>query len=352
MALAGAIDCDIHPAVPEVTALFPYLESYWLEQIESRGIEGLDLTSYPPGAPLSGRIDWRPGNGKPGSDFGLLQRQALDGFGSKFAICNCLYGAQAVYNQDLAAALCKAVNDWIAREWLSRDDRLRASITVPIQNIDMAVAEIERCAADRRFVQVMMLVMGDAPLGQRRYWPIYAAAERLGLPIGIHAGSSYRHAPTALGWPSYYIEDYASQSQGFQAQVMSFVAEGVFTKFPQLRVVLIESGVSWLPALMWRSTKLWFSLRHEIPWIERPPPEIIRNHFRLTIQPFDGPKDPEQLDRLLNQIESDEMLLFSTDYPHWQFDGQEAMPAGIGPALAQKILHDNPLKTYPRLLEG
>ena len=60
----------------------------------------------------------------------------------------------------------------------------------------MAVEEIERCAADQRFVQVLMLVMGDMPLGKRHYWPIYAAAERHGLPIGIHAGSSYRHPVT------------------------------------------------------------------------------------------------------------------------------------------------------------
>ena len=57
-------------------------------------------------------------------------------------------------------------------------------------------------AGDRRFVQVLMLVMGEMPLGRRQYWPIYAAAERHGLPIGIHAGSSYRHPLTPVGWPS------------------------------------------------------------------------------------------------------------------------------------------------------
>jgi predicted TIM-barrel fold metal-dependent hydrolase len=350
--VGGAIDCDVHPAVPEVTALFPYLDEYWRMQIEMRGIEGLDLTSYPPSAPLSGRPDWRSPTGKPGSDFDLLRRHALDGFGTSIAICNCLYGAQAAYNEDFAAALCRAVNDWLVEEWLARDPRLRASIVVPLQSVELAVAEIERRASDTRFVQVLVLAMGDAPLGRRMYWPVYAAAERHGLPIGIHAGSSYRFAPTALGWPSYYIEDYACQSQAFQAQVMSLVAEGVFTKYPGLRVVLIESGVSWLPALMWRSQKLWRSLRHEVPWLDQSPPEIIREHIRLTIQPFDGPSDPRQFDRLLNQIGSEEMLLFSTDYPHWQFDGGAALPEGIGPDLAHKILRENPLRTYPRLKES
>src|SRR5215471_1097732 len=75
---------------------------------------------------------------------------------------------------------------------------------------------------------------GGGGRGGRSLWPIYAAAERHGLPIGIHAGSAYRHPVTSLGWPSYYIEDYAAQSQAFQSQVTSLICEGVLTKHPGL----------------------------------------------------------------------------------------------------------------------
>ncbi len=67
------------------------------------------------------------------------------------------------------------------------------------------------------------------------YWPIYAAAEKHGLPIGIHAGSSFHHPVTSLGWNNFYIEDYVSQAFGFQAQVASLITEGVFVKFPNSR---------------------------------------------------------------------------------------------------------------------
>ena len=103
--------------------------------------------------------------------------------------------------------MSRAVNDWIAREWLDHDPRLRASIVVPQQNPELAVAEIERCAPDSRFLQVMLLVSGELPLGRRQNWPIYAAAERHGLTLGIHAGSSYRHPNTPVGWGSYLSED-------------------------------------------------------------------------------------------------------------------------------------------------
>ena len=194
------IDCDIHPAVGGTrTTLLPYLDDHWKEQVVSRAIDGLDLNSYPPNMPLSGRADWRPANGKPGSDLAMVQRGAFDQLGSSHAICNVLYGAQAVFDSYMAAAFCKAINDWIAAEWLARDPRLRASIVVPMQAPDLAVEEIERRAADNRFVSVLVLVQGESLLGRRHYWPVYQAAEKYKLPIAVHAGSQYRGAPSSIG---------------------------------------------------------------------------------------------------------------------------------------------------------
>jgi uncharacterized protein len=340
------IDCDVHPTVPGIDTLLPYLDAFWRDSVVDRGIEGLDSVTYPPNAPISARPDFRNDKNRAATDVAALQAHVFDRWGADFAVCNCLYGIQLVFNEDMARAFARAVNDWIAKEWLDRDPRLRASIVVPLQNVEFAVEEIERRAADPRFVQVLVLAMGETPLGRRHFWPIYAAAERHGLPIGIHAGSAYRHPVTSLGWPSYYVEDYCAQSQGFQSQVASLVCEGVFAKHPGLKVVLIESGVSWVPPFLWRLAKLWRGLRTEIPWIDRSPRDIFRDHFRLTIQPFDAPDAPDVVHRLLDHLGSDELLLFSSDYPHWQFDGDDAMPPGIPADLARKIMVDNPRATY------
>ena len=93
----GAIDCDLHPAMPAAPALLPYLDEYWRAQIVDRHIDkmGFVLTSYPPNSPLSARADWRFPSGAPGGDLDMIRRQALDPFGTRLAICNTMHGAVA-----------------------------------------------------------------------------------------------------------------------------------------------------------------------------------------------------------------------------------------------------------------
>jgi len=350
--LAGAIDCDLHPAMPSVPALRPYLEEFWADQFANRHIDQLPFTlsSYPTTLPLSSRPDWRTASGTPGGDLDALRRNVLDPLKLSYAIANPLHGAVALFNDDMAAALCAAVNDWVARELLDREPRLRASILVAHQNPELAVREIERIASDRRFVQVLLLAMGETPLGRRQHWPIYAAAEKHELVIGVHAGSTYRVAPTYSGWTSYRLEDYVAQSAAFETQLLSLVAEGVFQKFPKLRVVLIESGFTWLPTWLWRTNKTWRGVRAEVPWIDRPPADIVREHVRFTLQPVDAPaSEPELLLRTLEHMGSDGLLLFSSDYPHWQFDGDAVLPQRLPRDTIRKILFDNPREAYARL---
>ncbi|MGV6874545.1 amidohydrolase family protein [Pseudochelatococcus sp. B33] len=343
------IDCDVHPMLPGMKALLPYLEPYWQDQVTTRGMDAFDITTYPPKYDITVRPDWRLKEDGTGQRFKMLRDQVLGRFNASAAICNVVYGGQIVFNVYLAAAICRAINDWIVAEWLELDDRLRASIVIPVQDTEMAIEEIERRADDPRFVQILFLSGGDTPLGQRRYWPIYRVAEKYGLPIGIHAGHAHRFAPTYTGWPSFYLEDHATLSHAIQGQLLSLVYEGVFAKFPDLRVVLMESGVSWLPSFMWRADNTWRALRSEVPWVEQPPSSIVRERVRLTMQPLDVPANGTVITALFEQIGSEDMLLYASDFPHWQFDGDAVFAPGISDALKHKIAIENPLATYDRL---
>lgn len=346
----GAVDVDLHPMVPGLAALEPFLADLWRDQISQRGMEGFETQSYPPNAPKTVRADWRPADGsKPASTVEQLRAQVLDPWGVSRGIVTPLYGVQLVFNEDMAAGFTRALNDWTRARFLDPEPRLAASIILHMFNTEHAVAEIERLAPDPRFVQAMVLVMGETPLGRRHNWPVFEALVKHDLPLAIHAGSSWRNPVTSLGWASWYMEDYAANQQAFQSTLASLITEGVFSKFPTLKVVLLESGVSWLPAFLWRLSKTWKGVRFEVPWVDRSPIEIVRDNVRLSVQPLDAPEDAETVERLMNHLGSDEMLLWSSDWPHWQFDGPPRLPPGIGAALAKKICVENARATYKRL---
>ncbi|MQA85058.1 MAG: amidohydrolase family protein [Streptosporangiales bacterium] len=340
------IDCDVHNAVPSIEVLYPYLEDHWRDYLVERGVTSLEPNYYPRGLPISCLPGARPSSGgPPGSDLDLLREQVLGGV--RYAILNCLYSIQSIHNEDWAAAMATALNQWQVEHWLDLDDRLRASIVVPVRSPGRAAEEIERWGDHPGFVQVLLLARSSTPYGKRHHWPIYAAAVRHRLPVGIHAGGVTENPILPVGWPSHYVEDYAGAAQVFQTQLVSLVCEGVFGKFPELRVVLTESGVTWLPALLWRLDKNWKGLRSEVPWVDRPPSEIVREHVRLTVQPFDGPRTAEGVRRVMDHLGSDELLLFSSDYPHWHArDPYESCLRHLSAESQRRVLRENSLATY------
>ncbi len=340
------IDCDVQVSVPGLAALRPYLSRRWQDYLTESGVANLDPPHYPKSSPLSAR----PGasvDGPAGSSLPVLRAQLLDPWDTTYAVVNCGYNIPGIHNDDWAAAMAGAVNEWQRAQWLQEEPRLRGSIVVAAQNPELAAAEIDRIGGQDGFVQVLLPVRAEAPLGKRRYWPIYEAAQRNDLAIGIYPGGASGNPVTSVGWPSYYLEDYVGFSQAFQSTVLSLVSEGVFTQFPDLRVVLIESGFTWLGPLLWRFDKNWKGLRREIPWVDRLPSDIVSERVHITAQPLDGPADGEQFLQAFEQLDGDRMLLFATDYPHWQFDsGDDSLPSGLPADTERRILAANAHEAY------
>ena len=281
----------------------------------------------------------------------LLQEHALDRSASTSPSAMCCTARRRCSARIWAPPLCRAVNDWLARRVARPAIRgCAAPSCVPMQDPALAVEEIER---HRR--RPALRAGADARHGRTCHWAGALLADLCGRraprpAVGIHGGSAYRHsadpARLARRYPS---RTTPPQAQAFQRQLVSLISEGVFAKFPELKVVLMESGVTWLPALHVAVDKDWRGVRNEVPWVNRAPAAIVRDHVRLTVQPFDAPPTPADVERLMEHIGSDDMLLFASDYPHWQFDGDDILPDGLPPAWLPRILRSNALETYPRL---
>jgi predicted TIM-barrel fold metal-dependent hydrolase len=319
------IDCDIHVHPPTVEALFPYLPRHWVEHIKQSAFKGPTDRYYPKsvavGAPLE-EVTVRPD----------LERM----------IVNCTYAIDGLHNPDAAIAFASAVNDWLIAEWLEQDDRLRASLVVPIQLPDAAAKEIARVGRHPGFVQVFMPVRTQHPLGSRLYHPMWRAIVEHDLVAGIHYGGSPGSPPFPSGWPSSWLEDHAGMAQVFQSQVCSIVSEGVFDQFPAARVALIEGGFTWVPAFMWRFDKEWKNLRRLVPWVREAPSDYMKRHMKLTIQPLDGPSNMHHLIETIAQLGSDEMLMYASDFPHQHTsDPDRTLLPELAPQLAAKIRSAN-----------
>ena len=291
-----AIDCDVHPTVPDMKALLPYLDDFWREtgggarhQL-ARDRQPIRPMRRSPRAP-----EWRGKDGRAGDRGVGAHRAGLRPLAGRHRDLQLpLRRAACCSARTWRAAFARALNDWIAKEWLDRDPRLRASIVVPMQNVEFAVDEIERCAKDRRFVQVLVLAMQETPLGRRHLWPIYAAAERHGLPLGIHAGSSYRHSSHVARLADLLHRGLCQpQRRRFSRRSRAWSARACSPSIPASRWCCWNPGVTWLPGFLWRFSKFWRGVRAEVPWVDRSPAEIVRDHVRLTIQPFDAPDDPD-----------------------------------------------------------
>ena len=347
----AVIDCDIHnvdgyqSAATEVWRAYMPVE--WRDyhyKFSGRRRAG---SNTPRAVAYAARNDAFPPEGPPGSHLGFMQEQLLDTWDMEYGVLNPLSPAGGQQNLAYGAAIAQAVNDWQIAEWLEKDSRLRASLTVAYEDADLAVAEIKRVGDHPGFVQLMFMARTMEPLGRRKYWKIYEAAVEYNLPIGIHFGGVGIGPITGAGKPAHYIQDHGGMPMAFQAQMTSFVYEGVFEQFPELKVVMIEGGFGWVPPLMWRMDSRYHKLKMEVPYLKRLPSEYIRDHFWLTTQPVEEPPKAEYFHQMLDHMDMNDKLMFATDYPHWDFDSPDrAYPSSLDLDVRRKFLAENAKALY------
>ena len=345
------VDADVHNSVPPGQGFARYLPARWARYYETVGVRTHGSRLYYvtlPRARASRTDSWPESGLPPGADLDFMRHQLLDRYPVATAVLNPIDMLRFAEEFDeYAAALTRGLNEWTQKEWLDPEPRFVASICVAFDHAESAAAEIHRVADDPRFVQVLMNVRTRDPMGDRRYWPLYQAAAEHDLPVAIHVGGMGGNSITGTGWPSYYFEDHTGFAHAFHHQVISLVASGVFEEFPSLRFVLQEGGFTWLPSMMWRMDMAFDLLRDEMEHLPQPPSHYLRKHFWFTTQPIEEPERPEYFMQVVDRLGMRDRLMFSSDYPHWDFDDPiRAIPREVPRELHRDIMFNNAAALY------
>jgi hypothetical protein len=339
----GAVDCDVHVAPAGFEDLLPYLSGYWRQYISEAAVRLTGVAhAYPPGAPVTAGPQARAkGWASPPSTYEQLAERYLDVARPRHAVLTCLAGFDTHRNPYFTAAVAAALNDWVRETFLERDDRLRASLSVSAVSPEDAVAEIQRAGEDPGFVQILLPVRSDVPWGHKNNHAMFEAARGRSLQVALHAWGRAGKSLTPSGFTTTYLEDYLANQPIAQAQMLSFVSEGVFERFPDLRVMVTECGFAWLPTLLWRFDKDWKGVWREVPWVKDLPSEYVNRHFRLSTAPAHLPPDETGRAQLLEMLGGAGMLAYASDFPHDHGDSiaplLEQLPAEERAGLVYEI---------------
>jgi predicted TIM-barrel fold metal-dependent hydrolase len=308
---------------------------------------------YPPGYD-----DLHPGSYDAKARLAYLDEQGIaaqvlypnvGGFGNQFFL--------RVDDPELKLACVRAYNDFLT-EWCSADpDRLLPVAATPFWDVDAKVDEIERCAAmGHRGILFTGAPqdLGEPLLGAEQWDPLWSVATELDLPVSFHIGGGDMFKGFTLdrikthGMPATVAWQGVKMFMENGIQLADLLLSGVLPRFPDLKLVSVESGIGWVPfvleAVDYMFDQAMVSKERDV-FDDRPSGYFARQVYSTVWFEDTGPS------RLLDAIGPDNVM-FETDFPHpaCLYGGIQEKAAALvedqPEAVARKVLHDNGARLY------
>jgi predicted TIM-barrel fold metal-dependent hydrolase len=247
---------------------------------------------------------------------------------------------------ELATALAHAYNDWLHEFCQADPRRFKGVALLALQDIPQAIREMTRAVTDLGMVAAMIptYVYPGKDLGSRELDDLYAEAQRLGIPIAVHRVSG----SGSVGFERFtnFTALHALVPMfELATAVANMVVGGVFERFPTLKVAYLEAGVRWVPWLVHNLDEHCEVRAPEVPHLKALPSEYLGSgRVFFSFEP-----DEQGLVEVAEML-GDQVLLFSSDYPHWDW-----VPGGVrlirersdlSETLKRRVLADNPAQCY------
>lgn len=342
------IDTDIHLTVPH-TDLANYVDDEYIRDVVKLGRIFTNGSTWD--SAMGGQNEYME------RADGFTDAEAVSVYARKYhidyPIVNVNHLLDMVSDRRLSNVLMRAYNDYLLDRVLDQTDEIYGLAALSFKDPEKTAEEIDRIADEDQIVGGYAAHPGiDPPPGDPHYDVIFRALEDHDLPAVFHANADAS------------VYDFPKQNQGFQKYmeihsvvhmwyqtmaITSLVTQGVPVKFSDIDFVFLESGVSWVPYVLFRLNREYRMRKREAPLLEQSPEEYIRDRCYFASQPLGEPNDPIQMDQIINMIGADS-LLFASDYPHWDFDHPDGLTRHLKSKFSAEeraaVLHENARKVF------
>ncbi|MCL6563677.1 MAG: amidohydrolase [Firmicutes bacterium] len=265
-------------------------------------------------------------------------------------------------DKDLAAALARGYNNYVANRLKGQEGRLRAAAVVPLQDPPAAIEELRR-AKSLGFVAVMVTgVVGDGnntkTLDQEEFFPFFQECDRLDMPVAVHSVAGAYSLPWAdIFDRSFYYSHLVAHPFTQMIALATIIGGGLLERLPRIRFAILETGCGWVPHWLWwmdehfeddryiKERAILFG-RNEMPYLKKLPSEYVREG-RIFFHAHEA--EPE-LPRLL-EMGLGGQLMYASDYPHEDAAFPESVNklqarADLPEAVKRQILGENAMRFY------
>lgn len=219
---------------------------------------------------------------------------------------------------DVEVAIATGYARWITERVLPEDPRVKTMLYLPFNTPEAAIRLVERFGDAPGVVGFMVTSVRYKPVYDNAYMRLYARLEEMGLPLAFHGAHNWYErsmeqlnkfiSAHALGFPFYNM-----------IHLTNLVVNGIPERFPRLKFIWMEAGLSWIPFMMQRLDSEYMMRTSEAPLLKRKPSEYMQEMYFST-QPIEIPAKPEFLEVTFEMINAENHLLYASDYPHWDFD--------------------------------
>ena len=232
-----------------------------------------------------------------------------------------------IEDKDLAAAVCRAHNNYVADRCRKAPDRLKGIAIVPLQDPTAAVDEMRRALKELDLVAVTIPgIVGDKPLHSPEFYPFFKAANDLDCPIGCHAVTGMHCTPWADCFTDFFSTHVTAMPFSMMVALMSVIRMGIMETLPNLRFAFLEVDATWLhywsnwvnrhvkdsPRVSsgYHLERGWGEEPYLLPDTSRDPMEYIQSGRFLS-----GYSEHEDLRYLIDHLGS-KTFMYASDYPH------------------------------------